>query len=116
MIGVLGKGNRYHLHKSARHKTAKSCNRNKQDNRTLLTLLKTVGGNQETLAFVHVWVSDHADHHKNTSLIKSIALSESTFKFSSLKFQANIFLKNYLKVESKLLADLKYPPRNYGFT
>ena len=116
MMGILGKGNPDDLHESARHKTADSCNRCEHDNAIFLALLKTLSGNQETLYLVHVWVSNHVDHRKNTSLTNFIASSESAFEVVSLKFQANNFFKNHLKVESKLLVDLKYSMRNYGFT
>ena len=74
IMGVLSKGNHDDLHKSARHKTAESCNMHEQDNETLLDLLKTVNGNQETLALVPVWVSNHVDHRKTTSLMNTIAV------------------------------------------
>ena len=97
IMGVLSKGNHDDLHKSARHKTAESCNRHEQDNATLLALLKTVSGNQETLALVPVWVNNHVDHRKNTTLTNAIASSESAFAFVSLGFQANIFFEKTLE-------------------
>ena len=91
MMSVLGKDNRDDLCKSARHKTAELCNMYEQDNATFLALLKNVRGNQDTLALVPFWVSNHVSHRENTSLINAIASSESAFAFVSLKFQANIF-------------------------
>ena len=91
MMVILGKGNRDNPHKTTRHKPVESRNIYKQDNATLLDLLKTVRGNQETLALIPVWVSNHVHHRKNTSLTNTIASSEIAFERVSLKFQATLF-------------------------
>ena len=111
-MDMLGEDNRDDLRSSARHNAAESRNRHEKDNTKFLALLKTVSRNKEILALVPVWVNDHVDHRKNASLTNAIASSESASEFVSLKFQAIFF--NYLKVESKLLEDLKSSMKNYG--